>query len=136
MKSLRAKVLNVVARPARLVALAFLVVARPARLVVARPARLVALALLVVASCAHAPHAGGVAFRVSANVPDATLWIDDVLAGRVAEWTADGDKVRHLRAGFHRVEVRAPGYYSVFREIEPMEGARVVIDAQLKPLLD
>jgi hypothetical protein len=105
--------------------------------IVSRHARLAALALgLVVGSCAHTARGGGVAFRVSANVPDATVWIDDVLAGRVAEWSADGPQVRHIRAGFHRVEVRAPGHYSVFREIEPMEGGRVVIDAQLKPLLD
>jgi hypothetical protein len=91
---------------------------------------------LGLAACAHAPSARAVAFRVEANVPDATVWIDDVLVGRAAEWTASGQAVRHIRDGFHRVEVRAPGYYSVYREIDDPKGGLVTVDARLKPLLD
>jgi PEGA domain len=90
----------------------------------------------VVAACAHAPSGGGVALRVDTNVADATVWVDDILVGRAAEWTGEGPAARHLRPGFHRVEVRAPGYYSVFREIDQPEGGRVTVAAPLRPLLD
>ena len=73
------------------------------------------------------------ALRVETNVPDATVWVDDVLVGKAADWSRDG---RHIRPGFHRVEVRAPGYYSVFQEIEQPEGGQAAIRADLKPLLD
>ena len=59
--------------------------------------------------------------RVESNVPDATIWVDDVLVGTVAAWAREG---RHIRAGFHRVEIRAPGYYSVFQEVEQPDGGQ------------
>jgi hypothetical protein len=91
-----------------------------------------ALASLTV-GCGHSMSTGGVAFRVDANVPEATIWIDDVLVGKAADWSRDG---RHIRPGFHRVEIRSPGHYSVFYEIEQPEGGRAVVKADLKPLLD
>ncbi len=91
---------------------------------------------LGVAACAHAPSVGGVAFRVDTNVADATVWVDDILVGRAAEWNAEGPTTRHLRPGFHRVEIRAPGYYSVFREIDQPEGGHVTVAAPLKPVVD
>jgi hypothetical protein len=96
-----------------------------------RRALVLALALT---ACAHG--SGGVALRVDANVPEATVLVDDVLVGRAAEWTAAAAQTRHVRAGFHRVEVRAPGYYSVYREIDERDGGSVVVKADLKPLLD
>ncbi|MDB4981201.1 MAG: hypothetical protein JWM82_1953 [Myxococcales bacterium] len=103
-----------------------------------RTTRILALLALClgVAACAHTPATGGVAFRVDTNVADATVWIDDILVGRAAEWTSEGPTARHLRPGFHRVEIRAPGYYSVFREIDQPEGGRVSVSASLKPLVD
>ena len=86
---------------------------------------------LVAASCAHAPV--GVALQVEANVPDATIWVDDVLIGNVTEWARDG---RHIRAGFHRVEIRAPGYYSVYREVEQADGGHASVNATLRPLVE
>jgi hypothetical protein len=93
------------------------------------------LALLcgALAACAHAPAAGAVSLRVDSNVPDATVWIDDVLAGKASDF-ASGQ--RRVRAGFHRVEVRSPGYYSVFQEIEQPAGGSAVVGARLRPLLD
>ena len=61
------------------------------------------------------------------------FWVDDVLVGTVTAWAREG---KHVRAGFHRVEIRAPGYYSIFREIEQPDGARVAIKATLHPLLE
>jgi hypothetical protein len=87
----------------------------------------------LLASCAHAPTPGGVALQVTTNVPEATLWVDDVLVGTVSGWAREG---RHLRAGFHRVEIRAPGYYSVFQEVQQADGGQAVIKATLRPLLE
>jgi hypothetical protein len=89
------------------------------------------LLLVLGASCAHAP--GGVALQVTTNVPEATLWVDDVLVGTVAAWTREG---RHIRAGFHRVEIRASGTYSVFQEVQAADGGHVAIKATLRPLLE
>jgi hypothetical protein len=88
-------------------------------------------AALWLASCAHAP--AGVALHVDANVLEATVWVDDVLVGRASEWAHDG---RHLRAGFHRIEIRASGYYSVFQEIEQPDGGLATVKATLRPLLE
>jgi hypothetical protein len=88
---------------------------------------------LGLASCAHLSTPAGVALRVESNVPDATIWVDDVLVGTVAAWTREG---RHLRAGFHRVEIRAPGYYSVFQEVERPDGGQATLAVTLRPLLE
>lgn len=97
------------------------------------PLALLAALWLGLASCAHTMAGGSVSFRVQSNVPEATVWIDDVLVGKASDWARDG---RHIRAGFHRVEVRAPGYYSVFQEVEQPDGGKVAIAATLHPLLE
>jgi hypothetical protein len=87
--------------------------------------------VLGAASCAHTPT--GVGLQVEANIPDATIWVDDVLIGKVTEWARDG---RHIRAGFHRVEIRAPGYYSVYREVDQIDGGHASVNATLRPLVE
>lgn len=73
-----------------------------------------------------------VPFRVDVNVPDATVWVDDQLVGSAAALAKDGT---FLRAGFHRVEVRHPDYYSYFAEVKPKKGEPVLLHAQLHLLL-
>ena len=99
-------------------------------------------ALLVVASllgatalagCAHTLSSGAAGVRVECNVPDASVWIDDLLAGNAKEWKSEGHQIR---AGFHRVEIRHPGYYSFFQEVELPPGSRTVVNAKLRELLD
>jgi hypothetical protein len=85
------------------------------------------------ASCAHVSPPAGVTLQVDSNVPDSTIWVDDILVGTVAAWAREG---RHLRAGFHRVEIRAPGTYSIFKEIDQPDGGHVTIEATLRPLLE
>jgi hypothetical protein len=85
------------------------------------------------AACAHFSAPAGVALEVESNVPESTLWVDDVLVGSVTAWAREG---RHVRAGFHRVEVRAPGYYSVYAEIDQPDGGRAAVKAALRPLLE
>lgn len=85
------------------------------------------------AACAHVSPPAGVTLAVETNVPDATIWVDDVLVGTVSAWAREG---RHVRPGFHRIEVRAPGHYSVFEEIDQPDGGRAVVKANLRPLLE
>ena len=70
--------------------------------------------------------------RVRCNVPEATLWIDDAFAGRVAEWASG----QPLGPGFRRVEIRQAGFFTFYAEISPEEGQAVSLDAQLRPDLD
>jgi hypothetical protein len=83
--------------------------------------------------CAHAVPYGAAAFRVESNVPDATVWVDDVLIGKVSDWARDG---RHIRSGFHRIEIRHPGFYSYFQEVELPEGSHAVVKAELRQLIE
>ena len=96
--------------------------------------RSAALALLLVlaTSCAHTIGAKAISFRVECNVPDATLWIDDALVGTAKSW----ESARNIRAGFHRIEVRHPGYYSFFQEVELAGGSEVVVNAKLRELVE
>ena len=96
---------------------------------------LVAAVLLVLAagSCAHGLGDNAIAFRVECNVPDATVWVDDVLVGKVGDWKSEG---KHIRAGFHRIEVRHPNYYSFFQEVELPGGSQVVVKANLRELVE
>ena len=101
-------------------------------------ARLVFAAALLLAaaasgSCAHGLGDNAIAFRVECNVPDATVWVDDVLVGKVSDWKSDG---RHIRAGFHRIEIRHPNYYSFFQEVELPGGSNVVVNAKLRELIE
>jgi hypothetical protein len=70
--------------------------------------------------------------RLDCNVPDATLWIDDRPAGRAAAWKDS----RPMPAGFRRLELRHPGYYTFYKEVTTQPGDLVVITARLHPELD
>jgi hypothetical protein len=91
------------------------------------------LLLLALVSCAHTGSNSAIAFRVDCNVPDATVWIDDVLVGKAADFKKDG---RQIKPGFHRVEVRHPNYYSFFQEVELPTGSKVVVNARLRELVE
>ena len=92
---------------------------------------LLAAAVLLAACATFARGAGN--FQVLCNVPDALVIIDDVLVGRVSEWSAPG---RQIRPGFHRIEIRHPSYFSHYAEIELPDGGAQVLKAELHPLLD
>ncbi len=94
---------------------------------------LVGLACWIGVACAHSGTYGAAAFRVESNVPDASVLIDDVLVGRASEWAGEG---KHLRPGFHRVEIRYPGYYSYYAEVDLAEGGSAVVKATLRPFLE
>jgi hypothetical protein len=88
---------------------------------------------LALGACAHFSSPAGVTLDVQSNVPESTIWVDDVLVGTVSAWSREG---RHVRPGFHRVEIRAAGYYSVYQEIEQPDGGRAVIKANLHPTIE
>jgi len=85
------------------------------------------------AGCAHTLSSGAAGVRVECNVPDASVWIDDLLAGNAKEWKSEGHQIR---AGFHWIEIRHPGYFSFFQEVELPPGSRTVVNAKLRELLD
>ena len=95
--------------------------------------KILMLACAGLLSCATVgPPKDAVSFRVEVNVPDATVWVDDHLVGSALVLARDGT---FLRAGFHRVEVRHPDYYSFFTEVQPKQGEPVLIHADLHALL-
>jgi hypothetical protein len=99
-----------------------------------RPFQGAALGLLLALaiSCAHAIGANAINLRVECNVPEATVWIDDVLVGTAKSWKSE----RNIRAGFHRIELRHPGYYSFFQEVELPGGSQVVVNANLHEVVE
>lgn len=109
--------------------------------------RVVAAALLVIAvslgACASAPRPAEATLRVvrpaderaaDSSSPSATsptqVFIDDRAVGR-----RDGPPVG-LRAGVHRVEVRAEGRFAAFREVTLVRGEHRELAVPLRPDLD
>jgi hypothetical protein len=72
-------------------------------------------------------------FTVECNVPEAAVLLDDNVVGRAGELRHNA---KTLRPGFYRVELRHPGYYSYFAEINIPEGGATAVKAELHPLLD
>lgn len=89
--------------------------------------------LVWAASCATMKSEGTATLRMECNVPDAMVLLDDGLLGRAAELTKSG---KFIRPGFYRVEVRHPGYYSYFTEINVADGGVASVKAELHPLVD
>jgi hypothetical protein len=92
------------------------------------------LAVLLFLACATLPAAPPtVALGITSNVPDASVWIDDHLVAAVSTFSKSE---KRLPVGFHRVEIRAPGYYSWFAEVEAQANAPIALHAPLHPLLE
>jgi hypothetical protein len=88
--------------------------------------------LLALCGCVTPPQPAA-NLQVQCNVADAVVLIDDVLVGRADEWAPPG---RAIRPGFHRVEIRHPGYFSHYAEIQLVDRGGAVVTASLHPLLD
>lgn len=93
----------------------------------------VVLAVAASGACATVRTHGAYGFQVRCNVPEALVVIDDVVVGRAADWGKPG---RAIRPGFHRVEIRHPGYYRHYSEIDARHGADGVIEAHLHAVLE
>jgi hypothetical protein len=83
--------------------------------------------------CATMKTEGAASLHLECNVPGAAVLLDDALVGRAADLVRR-DKI--IRAGFYRVEIRHPGYYSYFTELTVAEGGVAGVKAELHPLLD
>jgi hypothetical protein len=87
----------------------------------------------LLAGCATGGGLENAAFlKIDCNVPEATVWIDDRLAGRVAEY----HEPRPMLAGFRRLEIRHPGHFTYFRELTSRPGDTVLVRAELRPELE
>lgn len=93
-------------------------------------ASLVAGALSLLVACATSTPAA--VYRIEAAPPDAQVWIDDKLVGKVSDFATG----KRLPPGFHRIEIRHPGYYSAFEEVEPRPGEEVRVQAPLHELIE
>ena len=100
-----------------------------ARTVAARAAAVAAL-VLAVAGCAAAARAvkPDAQLVVEAAVPDARVYVDDVFAGRAAELRG---RAILVRSGTRRVEIRADGYFTAYRDVTLIHGARAAVTVAL-----
>jgi hypothetical protein len=66
---------------------------------------------------------------VDASVPDARVYVDDVFAGRAAELHGHA---LWVRSGTRRVEIRADGYFTAYRDVPVAPGGRASVAVGLR----
>lgn len=71
--------------------------------------------------------------RVEANLPGARIYVDDFLAGTVAQVQRRGVPVQ---PGVRRIELRQDGYHSHYQIVTVVKGSPVTVRAQLLPVLE
>ncbi|MCC6995046.1 MAG: PEGA domain-containing protein [Deltaproteobacteria bacterium] len=71
--------------------------------------------------------------RVEANLPGARIYVDDFLAGTVAQVRRRGVPVQ---PGVRRIELRQDGYHSHYQLVTVVKGSPVTVRAQLLPVLE
>jgi hypothetical protein len=99
----------------------------------ARPPLALALALaltLSLAGCAHGPAARkpDAQLLVSCPVDDARVYLDETFVGRAVELRARPLRVVH---GTLRLEVRADGWFTAYRDVPVAPGAAARVDVPL-----
>jgi hypothetical protein len=92
---------------------------------------LLPLALLF-AACAATVRPPDAVVRVQ-SLPGAEVYVDEALAGVVGR---GGAIAVGLRAGRHRLEVRAPGRLPAYREVDLRRGGKDALPVELRPDLD
>jgi hypothetical protein len=73
------------------------------------------------------------ALMLSCNVGDARIYVDEVFVGRAVDLRGHGVAVR---SGTRRVEVRADGYFTAYRDVPVAPGARAALDVSLRRVPD
>jgi hypothetical protein len=68
---------------------------------------------------------------VDAKVAEASVYVDERFAGRVAELSRSGVRVP---SGALRVEVRADGYFPAYRDVRVQKGERARVTVELRPV--
>jgi hypothetical protein len=71
------------------------------------------------------------ALMVACAVRDARVYVDDVFVGRAAEL---GGRTLGVPSGTRRVEVRADGYFTAYRDVPVAKGARERLEVALRPV--
>jgi len=94
--------------------------------------RYVVAAALFSAACA--PTAKSVVradaqLAIACNVPDARVYVDDVFRGRAAELEHG---VMLVPSGARRVEVRADGWFTAYRDVTVPHAGRAGVDVPLQ----
>ena len=93
--------------------------------------RYVVAAVLLSAACAPTktvvrPDAQ---LQVTCNVPEARVYVDDVFRGRAAELERGALPVR---SGARRVEVRADGWFTAYRDVTVPQAGHAGVDVTLR----
>lgn len=66
---------------------------------------------------------------IACNVPEARVYVDDVFRGRAAELAAGALLVP---SGPRRVEVRADGWFTAYRDVDVPHAGRARVDVALR----
>jgi hypothetical protein len=94
--------------------------------------RLLALVFFIGAKgCVSAPRAEA-ALYLRCSAPLARVYLDDRFVGRAVE-LGRGLKVR---SGARRVEVRADGYFTAYRDVMVARGGEARLEVRLRPVPD
>lgn len=78
------------------------------------------------------PQADG-ALTIKCAVPDARIYVDDAFVARAAE---AADHPLRVRSGTRRVEVRADGWFTAYRDVEVPANAATRVDIDLRKVPD
>ncbi|HUS65534.1 MAG TPA: PEGA domain-containing protein [Kofleriaceae bacterium] len=71
------------------------------------------------------------ALMVACPVRDARVYLDDQFVGRAGEL---GGRTLSVPSGTRRVEVRADGYFTAYRDVPVAKGARERLEVALRPV--
>jgi hypothetical protein len=67
------------------------------------------------------------------NVPEARVYVDDAFVGRAGELSG---RTLPVVSGARRVELRADGFFTAYRDVDVAKGAQAALDVQLHKIPD
>jgi hypothetical protein len=96
-------------------------------------ARTILLCTCIMSGCATTARARRADARlaIACNVPDARVYVDDVFVGRAAEV---GRRALPVASGSRRVELRADGWFTAYRDVAVPAAGRAELSVQLRPV--
>jgi hypothetical protein len=95
--------------------------------------RIVALAAVLLGGCAATRPSvrADAQLVVTTNVPDARIYVDDAFRGRAAELRGQALLVP---SGTRRVELRADGWFTAYRDVAVPHAGRATVAVSLRPV--
>lgn len=100
------------------------------------PTRLGALFVLALAACAGSSRAvrkPDATLTITCPVDDARVYVDEIFVGRAVELR---EHTLHVVSGVHRVEVRADGFFTAYRDVPASSGAPGRLEVPLRRVPD